>query len=401
MINLQFSKKMSTAAGDQSLHDYLKRFLAQTEVEYTPVTAQLISKQPAQLTQDGFYYLESANLTSSLLVDSKAARTDPERSPVQVRLIEWEFLIRKPEQSSGQWLDIDVKKYELSATGSTKGYHKPSCVDILEINPFRKLYQEAVQRAKTGRQDEGTNDSVIAQGRIESKGEPGSNQGKYSFRSRQPGPTTFLSKESKTESQLAAKTSQDSGVDKQNKNVAGIRVSGINGKQNMKKLKEFRYPYITQSQDSLTNQVLNSEPLNLSVLSVLNGGKDEDSAAKTKASRGYLGKREPEDRAELDVPRFHPVLGESESKYVPIPDQEIYDSSYGIAAEQSQKKLRLSQKSEITFNRQAAKADVIGYDELLECLSVEKGLMGWKDIVFSKDVVKYLKSHMHDLMSKK
>lgn len=401
MINLQFSKKMSTAAGDQSLHDYLRRFLAQTEVAYTPVTAQLISKQPAQLTQDGFYYLESANLTRSLQVDSKAARLDPELSPVQVRLIEWEFLMREPEQSSGQWLDIAVKKYELSTTGSTKGYHKPSCVDILEINPFRKLYQEAVQRAKSCRQDEGSNDSMTAQGRIENKGEAGSNQGKYSFRSRQAGPTTFYSKESKTESQLAAKTSQDSAVERQNKSVAGIRVSGINGKQNMKRLKEFRNPYIAQSQDSLTNQVLSSEPLNLSVLSVLNGAKPEDSAAKTRASKGYLGKRQPEDNAEPDVPWFHPVLDESESKYVPIADQEIHDSTYGIVAEQSQKKLRHSQKSEITFYRQAANADAMGYDELLDCLSVEKGLMGWKDIVFSKDVVKYLKSHANDLMSKK
>lgn len=392
---------MSTTAGDESLQDYLRQFLAQTEVAYAPLTAQLVCKRPVQLTQDGVYCLASDSLTSRLQADPQAAKADPDKTSVQIKLIEWQFTLRKPQESSGQWLDIDVRKYELSASDSSKGYQKPDCVNLLEINPYRKLYLEAIQRTKNRTKEDEARDPNSSLGRIESKGDQGSNQGKYSFRSRQTGPATFLTKESITDVGQALKKSQESGIDKQKKNVAGIRVSGINGKQNMKKLKEFRDPYITQSQDSLTNQVLSSEPLNLSVLSVLNGSKEEDSAARTKASKGYLGKRQLEENGDSDAPRFNPILDESESKYVPMADQEIYDSTYGIGADQSQKKLKFSQKSEITFNKQPVKDDNLNYDELMDCLSVEKGLMGWKDIVFSKDVVKYLKHHMPDLMSKK
>jgi hypothetical protein len=396
---------MSATAGDHPLHDCLKQFLASAEVRYVPVTARLISLSPAQLTQDDECFLEATALAKDLLRDAKLTKTDLARSKVQIRLADWKFVFSKIPNSTDYYLDIDVKQYEVLPPGQARGGEgrAKKCINILEINPYQRLYEEALQRVARSR-DEGPQHSstqllkAISSSKIEQKGDNGSNQNKYSFRTRSNLPNQLNPRDSATTEDLTTKKLLGESDLSQKNSTPGLRVSGINGKQNMKKLKDFKRSYITASQDSITNQVISSDQLGGPYF---NGNKNDDSPPKAKEKPTLLMKRtfEEEDNHKQ---RQLPSHDDNLTRKLPVADRSRQGIVLTVPDEsQGQKKLKMSNKLDFQLGGGGLDDETLNYDELMDCLSLERGLVHWEDLVFSKEVVKYLKNNISDLVDKK
>lgn len=391
---------MSATAGEYPLHDCLKQFLSNADVKYVPVTARLVSLSPAQLTQDDERFLEAQSFTKDLLgKDSRLSKTDLAREKVFIRLADWKFVISRIPNSSDYYLDIDVKSFEFVPSAQPRGSELVSrqLINILETNPYSRFFEETTRRLMKHREEDGDKlaghgGRGLLQSKAGQKFDEGSNQNKYSFRPRYSNPNQLTPRESANE---GPKKSGDgeSGVRQQ---TPGIRVSGINGRQNMKKLKDFKQSYNTASQESITHQIMGpdrqeSQPIN--------GNKHDEAPLKIKERPIYLKKRSYEDEDILRQ-KSNTILEETKTKN----NQPIEKTKHGISlgifdSSQTQKKLKVPQRFE--YQTGESFDDGLNYDELMECLSLERGLVHWEDLIFSKDVVKFLKHHISDLLDKK
>jgi hypothetical protein len=391
---------MSATAGEYKLHDYLKQFLLNAEVKYTPVTARLVSLSPAQLTQDDECFLEAQSLSKELLSkEAKLAKTDLARTKVLIRLADWKFVVSRIPNSADYFLDIDVKTFEVLPPGPARGPEvlKSQLINILETNPYSRLFTDSQKRlAKTRSDSSEAQGAHLGRGQpqlqMEQRTEEGSNQNKYSFRPRYANPNLLTPRDSVNEGPNKP-LDPEAGVKTQ---APSIRLSGLNGRKNMKQLKEFKQSYNTASQESLTHQVLGSDRLEKAPI---NGNRHEEGIVKSKEGPIFLKKRPFEDE-ELQQQKSMTIYEDQSFKNIASLEKKKHGISLGIFEDsQTQKKLKVPQRFELQIG------DVIdeglNYDELMDCLALERGLVHWEDLVFSKDVVKFLKHNISDLLDKK
>jgi hypothetical protein len=390
---------MSTTAGDYPLHDSLKQFLSSPDAQYPPVTVRLVSLSPAQLTQDDESYLEAVSLSKDLLKDSRLVKADLARSKVLLRLADWKLVFNRTPNTADHRLDIDVKTFEVLPIAQAKGSEvlTRKLLNILETNPYNRLYEDALR--KVSKRKDNTELTGLHMGRgilqhgTEHKGDNGSNQNKYSFRQRYANPNIITPKDSATNEDQTVRKGDGEGL---RGNTPGIRVSGINGKQNMRKLKDFKKSYTTASQESITNQIMGPDRLEVGPL---NGHKKDESPIKNKERSIYLGKR-PMEEDETTRNKTSPINDDTHTKFLPVQERSRQGTPRGVLEEApTHKKPKVPQRSEFQMGEPGDEG--LNYDELMDCLSLERGLVHWEDLIFSKDVVKYLKHHFSDLLDKK
>jgi hypothetical protein len=275
-------------------------------------------------------------------------------------------------------LDIEVSDYQILEQFDIKGTGKPSrqFINILDTSPYSALLDKEIERRASEfeaiQTPENTNDSAqkVSSSLLETKGDSTSNHNTGSLRIKSPNSKLSAGKELNQEStQLPYSTFKKLEYGDQGRfrnPPTGIGVKGINGEKNMKKIKQLRSHYANESQDSITDQFLS----NISQISEI-----ENTSSLQK--RAESSERLPE----------FMVVEDNQSQYIKVADRDLVDSG---------KKLKMTQKSEVTFSNAV---EPLTYDELMECLSLEKNLLNWEELEFNKEVVKYLKGHLKEFVN--
>ena len=384
---------MSAKVSDYSLHEVLKAYLKRNRVVYEPIVARVISTSPVQITQDGLCYLELTSFGKILRSDPELARLDLQNGQVLLRLLDWKFIYSKIPNDVEYYLDIEVKRYELNDYFDFKIPLKASeaCINLLETPPFKRLYEEELASLKhnidldSSDHESPTGESSKKQdsSKVETRGDSNSNHNKSSLRKKQlQGRSDKETKENGTGLQSPHKKLDYTEA----RPTLGLGVSGLNGKEHMKKLRAMKNIYVTNSQDSLTDQLLFGSTQNLMPNISALCGEEEDS----NVNKDMLNKRSLKDVDEAELPRFHPLSESSNPQFVTLSDKDLMGEGDPI------KHLKPPPpRSEITF-QQSRCGDGLNYDELMDCLSPDLGLLRWDELVFGSEVVRFLKGHMQE-----
>jgi hypothetical protein len=403
---------MSAKLSDHPLHELLRSYLRKQKVAYEPVVARIISVNPVQITQDGECYFELTSFGKELRADPRLSRLDLNHGQVLLKILDWRFIFSKIPNDVEFYIDIEVKKYDINDFFDFKIPPKASdaCINLLDTPAFKKLYEDELTRLRmTDKQrSPDVNDSPnlnsnakADSSKLETRGDSSSNHNKSSLRKRQFGKGSETRDNSGPLLHSPQNKHEFSEPAHTKPNMSGLGVSGLNGKENMKKLREVRNTYVTNSQDSMTDQLLfgSSHHMLHGMAALCQDDTDEKYDNKEK---GFLNKRNPKDLEEGSLPKFTPISEGSYHQYVPMSDKDLQDTSFGpqILDSAPQKQIKNTQKSEITFQVGRAKLESLTYEELMECLSLDVGLLKWEDLVFSKDVVQYLKNHLADFSGK-
>jgi rubrerythrin len=369
---------MSGKQNEQILYTLLKDFLKWGQVKYQPVTTRVIAVNPLQISQDEFYYIELTGLGKELKTNPILQKKDFENYQVNLRLIDWKFVYCRIPNNVDFYIDIEVSKYEIVEQFDIKGVGKPSkqYINILDTNPYSALLEKEIERRASEFESiqtpETARDSAqkIASSLLETKGDSTSNHNTGSLRIKSPNSKLSAGKDTSQETAMQPvstfKKLEYGDAGRFRNPPTGIGVKGINGEKNMKKLKQLRSNFANESQDSITDQFLS----NISQISEI---ENVSSLQKRAESSERL-------------PEFMP-LEENQSQYIRISDRDLVDSG---------KKLKMTQKSEVTFSNAV---EPLSYDELMECLSLEKNLINWEELEFNKEVVKYLKGHLKEFVN--
>ena len=385
---------MKAKAGEFPLHEQLKNYLTRKEVSYEPIKLRITSRSPYRVSQDGRHFFELNILGEQINSDAQHTKLDLAEIALILFLEDWRFVLVKSSPSDRLRVDIEAPKYTLIKKFDFKPQFSPgdACICLFEISPFRELLEEEQKKAalySEGPQlllpsDCDAAHPLLEPGRLDTRGDASANRNKNSLRRNNSNSKLQGAKESLEKD--AAKKRTDPGDFTGQRNLTGLGVSGPQGKNNMQRLRETRSKYITNSQESFTDHLVNRShnKAEMPSLRALYSQKDEDADCPPQ-----LGKRE---NGLQSSPQFKQP-SEKGASQIPLQVSNIKEQSFAGSCPEPlpEKRQVLTHKSEVTF-REVSEQSAINYDELMECLAFDKSLLKWEDMVFAKEVVQHLKN---------
>ena len=395
---------MKSKASDYSLHESLKNYLNRRSADYEPLIARITSLSPVQISQNGIEYFELNSLARDIKAKLKNSTHDLENNPLHLKLEDWRFVLKRFPNQEEVSIDIEANKCEIQENFDFKITRsvKDACINLLEKNPYKQMFEEEQKRQKKPAEDTQSKNTTPRSSlkknqepiTSEIRGDSIPNRNKNSLRRNNSNPKLSEVKDGPLQDSQNYK--QDAQPKAAPKNISGLGVSGLNGKHNLELLRKARRNYIPNSQESLTDQFSKlHERQNVASLGAL---INEDNDYDVEATNGPgLDKRNPR---VTESANFNQLSDKNNPQFTPLSMRDPKDQSFAGSALEShpEKKLKLSHKSEVTFQESIKeKISSLSFEEFLDCLAVEKGILRWEEIVFGKEVVRYLKDHVGEM----
>ena len=366
----------------------------------SPLLLRILSFDPCAATYDGKLALELRSIGRGLGTDPSTSKLDPQVQNIGLRLTDWRFSIPRHTGMPANGLtlpqpDLEASKTELVVDCAGLPHRQKTTYLFLESPRIRSLLAKeagsslATQDLRKDQRQHGGNESS----NLNQTPDVPISHNKSSLRKK-----ASQSKDTPEASQEHA----DLGGPR---TLSGIGVSGLNGRANMKRLRDVRNSYLlNNSQDSVIDLILPSDSKDFAVLdeplakrgprqplnstASLASLVEDTSFHRQPATTGASGYDMSIKAALTDISPRKQTKGSQATGNV---DQKLVSE---VANQMSTLKGVKETIPELQGTKDQLK-EVLTMEELLNCLSVELGLLQWSDLVFNSEVVRFLKQRLN------